>query len=83
MDFLWPLKYPIFCANVRRMAQEEAKSINFLEMDKTLMKATEDTFWYEFEIGYEEAKHNLKNASFYFVETILTGMDQCPLDDKF
>lgn len=58
------------------MAQEEAKRLHEFEMYKLLIKATEDALSHAFEIGYVGSNDGLKNASFYYVEMILTEMVQ-------
>lgn len=57
------------------MVYEVARRIYASEMDMSSIKAVEDALSYEFRIDYEEANDDMQNASFYFVETVVTKMD--------
>lgn len=62
------------CASFSQVAQEEARRIHAFKMDKSLNKAAEDALFYALQIGYREAKEELKNALFCFMKKVLTEM---------
>lgn len=64
--------FPNLRVCIRQIAQEEARRIYALEMDKPLIKDEEDALFNAFLNGFGEAGDGLKNASLYYVLKVLT-----------
>lgn len=77
LDFLSQfLHHPRLRAQIKKIAQEEARRIYALEMNKSLLKAAEDAFSDTFRIGFKSANDGLKikNASIHFVKSMLADL---------
>lgn len=60
----------------------ETMRIHTFQIDKSLIKAAEDTLPNSFHIGNGEANDGLKNAIFYFLETFFVDAAHHGASDK-
>lgn len=57
---------PNLLASIQCLAQEEARCMRFLKMEKFFFKIIKDVLYYALKAGYEEMNASLKKASFFF-----------------
>lgn len=71
-------------ASILKIAQEKNRSIYEFQIDKLFIKCSQEALSYSFQAGDEEEIEGLRNASYYFLETVTAKMvHSCTLEEKF